>query len=347
MPDPTAVQLPARAGRGLYESFYFRGTSADGRLAFWLKHNMLRHHGSDEVALEGSLVLFDRARNLTRGVYSRLPLDGGRFGRMTGVARDWEHVALDLPNGSAVEIGQRHLRGRFKGEGGYAEWDLQLHRGGLGLAHFPHEWMYRAGWPRKKLLTRECHMDFRGSLRVGELRHSGVWHGMNGHNWGSEHAHSYAYANCAQFEDGREAYFDGFSAKVALARGAWVSPWLSMASLHTGGRWHHFNSLLRAARQRVRRLDDHGWQATLSNGSHRLELEIDGATPATLPWVAVHYEHPDRSRSVVKNTKFAALRLKLLRADGTLEDELAGQACELETLLPGHRPPSAAYFGTP
>lgn len=348
MMDSAAIQMEAQPRRGLYESFYFRGQSVDGRLAFWLKHNMLRHEGSDEVALEGALILFDRERNRTRGVYSRQPVDGERFARTVGQARDWEHVALDAPNGSVVEIGRQHLRGRLVGEGGYAEWELQVHREGLQLLHFPHEWMYRARWPRKKLVTRECHMDFRGTVRVGDMSCSGVWHGMNGHNWGSEHAHAYAYANCAAFDEVEDAYFDGFSARVSMAGGRLISPWMSMASLYCAGRWWAFNAVLDAVRHRPGRVDDYGWDVALSNGTHRLEVTADGATPGTLPWVALHYEHPDRKRSVVKNTKFARLHLRLSRlADGGVEQELSSDACELETLLPHNRPDGPAYFGAP
>lgn len=348
MMDSAAIQMDAQPGRGLYESFYFRGNSVDGRLAFWLKHNMLRHEGSDEVSLEGALILYDRERNHTRGVYSRQPLAGERFARTVGQARDWEHVALEVPNGSLVEIGRQHLRGRLVGEGGFADWDLQLHREGVQLMHFPHAWMYHAPWPRKKLVTRECHMGFKGTVRVGDMSCTGLWHGMNGHNWGGEHAHAYAYANCAAFQEDDDAYFDGFSARVAMARGHWVSPWLSMASLYRGGQWMRFNALRDAMRAQPGRVDDFHWQVAFGNATHRLDVVADGASPDRLPWVAVHYEHPDRKRSVVKNTKFARLQLRLTRrSDAALEAELTSDDCELETLLPHNKVDGPGFFGKP
>src|SRR6185295_2628182 len=59
MVDSTAIRMHAEPGRGMYESFYFRGTSEDGKHAFWLKHNMLRYRGSGDVWLECALILFD------------------------------------------------------------------------------------------------------------------------------------------------------------------------------------------------------------------------------------------------------------------------------------------------
>ena len=345
MLDTVAIRMQAQPRRGLYESFYFRGTSTDGRQAFWLKHNMLRRRGSQDVWLQGALVLFDREARKTRAVYSQELMDAGRFERMSQIARDWDHVGMELTHG-AVQIGRAYLGGRLQGEGGRARWDLQLHRSGLRLEPFPNAAMYRLPWPANKLVTRDCHVDFRGSVSVGDLKFSGRFHGMNGHNWGTGHAHAYAYASCSEFA-GRDAYFDGFTAQVALAGGLLTSPRLSMASLHVQGQWHHFNGLRRAARHPVQRLDDYGWRLELANDTHRLEVDVDGASPAMLPWVALHYEHPDGKRSVVKSTKFAAIRLRLLRADGTLQDELAGDACELETLLPGNLPAGPGYFGEP
>jgi hypothetical protein len=72
---------------------------------------------------------------------------------------------------------------------------------------------------------------------------------------------------------------------------------------------------------------------------------VDGASPASLPWVALHYENPDRTRVVVKSTKFANLKLRLLRRNGDVQEELSSDRCELETLLPGNVPDSGGYIG--
>jgi hypothetical protein len=347
MLESTAIRMLAEPGRGLYESFYFRGTSADGRHAFWLKHNMLRYQGSQDVWLEGALVLFDRAANKTSAVYSHEAVDASRFERMSHVAKDWEHVALQLRNGSSVQIGRNYVGGQLTGEGGQARWDLQVNHSETSLRQFPHEAMYRLPWPRNKLLTRDCHVDFHGSVYAGDLAFSGAFHGMNGHNWGTRHAHAYAYANCGRFRGQDSAYFDGYSARVSFAGGRLVTPWLSMASLHLGGQWRHFNSVLRAPSQKVRRLDDYGWRAEMVNATHRLEIDVDGASPQALPWVALHYENPDRRRRVVKSTKMAALKLRLCRRSGEVESELFSDACELETLLPGNEPGADGFVGRP
>lgn len=346
MLDSTAVRMLAAPGQGMYESFYFRGTSADCQQAFWLKHNMLRMRGSAEVRLEAALILFDRVSHRTRAVYTSETMDKDRFARLSKIARNWDHVAMEVQNGS-VEISRSHVAGRIAGEGGHAKWRLQLRPSGVKLRQFPAEALYRMRWPKHKVLTRDCHLGFHGSVAAGDMAFSGDFHGMNGHNWGSAHSHTYAYANCTQFQGQPHAYFDGFSARVALAGDRLVTPCLSMASLLLHGQWHHFNSLLRAPRQKVDRLDDYGWQATLRNGTHSLEVEIDGGSPQAVPWAALHYDNPDGHRSVIKNTKFGSIQLRLRARTGEIEDELLSEACELETLLPGRQPTGPGYVGVP
>jgi hypothetical protein len=345
MLDSTAIRMQAEPGRGMYESFYFRGTDATGQQAFWLKHNMLRHRGSDEVWMEAALILFDRAANRTSAVYSREAMDKERFSRMSQIAKDWEHVALEVRNGSTVEISRNHLAGELVGEGGRAHWDLQLRRSGMKLIPLPHEAMYEMPWPPNKTLTRDCHIDFHGSVWAGSLAFSGAFHGMNGHNWGAGHAPAYAYANCAEFTNERNAYFDGFSARLGLLGARVMTPFMSVANLHVGGKWHAFNRLRETLKRKARVVDDYAWHAQLANASHRLEIEVDGGSPESVPWVALHYGNPDRKRSVVKNTKFAKLKLRLARLDGGVEHELASDVCEFETLLPRNVPGSDEYLG--
>jgi hypothetical protein len=337
----------AEPGRGMYESYYFRGTSEDGNHAFWLKHNMLRYRGSDDVWLEGALVLFDRAACRTSAVYAHEAMDAERFARMTQQATNWEHVALELHNGSSVQIARGYVGGHLVGEGGNARWDLQVHRSDLSLQHFPHEAMYKVPWPGNKVVTRDCHVDFHGSVWAGDLAFSGRFHGMNGHNWGSGHAQAYQYANCARFDGVDDAYFDGFSARVAFAAGRMISPWMSMASLHLRGEWLHFNSMGRALNHEVSVAGEYAWRARFGNGTHSLDVDIDGATPQELPWAALHYDHPDRNQSVVRNTKFAALKLRVSRRGGDVEDELVSNVCELETLRAATLQPCSGYIGTP
>lgn len=348
MIDPVAIQLQESArGRGLYESFYFRGTTSDGGAAFWLKHNLLRRPGGKKVLVEATMVTSDRRTGKTACVYEREEVPAASFARLARNGQ-WEAAAFNFSSGSFFQISRERLKGKLHTASGSAAWDLALTRSDEVLFHFPHERYYTLPLPSKKLLTRDCRLGFEGRVSCAGMVLAGSFLGMNGHNWGSAHAHEYAYANCNGFREDSEAYFDGFTARLGLLGGWLKTPYLSMASLKTGGRWYHFNRLLDAPRQPIDALDNYRWLLGFSNETHRLEVAIDGANPRVEPWVALNYEHPDGRRSVVKNTKFAAGRLRLFEKDApTALCELNSEFFELETLLPDNVPGNLGYVGLP
>ncbi|MGH8493827.1 MAG: hypothetical protein ACRERR_12110 [Moraxellaceae bacterium] len=345
MIDPVSL-LMSRARDGLYESFYFRGNSLDGRQAFWLKHNLLRRHGERGVALELGLILYDRESGEVRVAHDREELSPQAFNAFAR-SRNWEVLSGNMASGSFFGISRERLNGRLHTAQAHAAWDLALQRSDEVLYHFPHSRLYQLPLPKKKVLTRDSFMRFSGSLRIGDMAVSGEFVGVNGHNWGTEHAHEYAYAGCNMFREDAEACFDGFSARLALAAGLVRTPHLSLAALRLDGQWHSFNALSRCYQQDVRVLSDFNWSIVMKNDTHTLELSVDGGNPRLLPWVALNYEHPSGARSVVKNTKFARGRLRLSESGGELLRELTSDCFELETLLPSNVPASSAYVDTP
>lgn len=344
MIDPVRFALPS-ARNGLYESFYFRGTSLDGRHAFWLKHNLLRRHGQSTVTIENAFIIFDRVTGEAEVVYDKEDLSPPAFASFARSGH-WEQASANFSSGSFFAISRESLRGKLHTQRGTAQWELALDRSDEVLYHFASDRLYHLPWPKKKIITRDCFLRFRGRISCAGITVEGDFLGMNGHNWGTEHAHEYAYADCNMFAEEEGAYFDGFSVKIALARGLIKSPYLSMCSLKTGGRWHHFNALTSSWKHRVDALDDYRWIATFQNETHCLELAINGQNPRVEPWVALHYDHPGGARSVVKNTKFASGKLRLLtRRDKRVVQELTSDYFELESLLPGNLPSGKGYAG--
>ncbi|MDI1302214.1 MAG: hypothetical protein PSX71_09940 [bacterium] len=346
MIDPAAL-IMARARDGLYESFYFRGTSLDGQKAFWLKHNFLRRHGERGVLLEVTLVLFDRKSGEVVTAHDCEDLGPQAFSALTR-SRQWEALSANLASGSFFEIYREKIRGKLHTPQGPAAWDVTLTRSDEALYHFPHSRLYQLPFPKKKILTRDVYMQFSGRFSVGTRVVEGEFVGANGHNWGTEHAHEYAYASCNMFSEDATACFDGFTAKLALAAGLVRTPYLSLAALKVNGGWHYFNALSRAYQQNVHALHDYQWGITLKNATHRLELLVDGGNPRVVPWVALHYEHPGGARSVVKNTKFATGHLQIFEHGQPRPLAVLSSDCfELETLLPGNTPVDRFYLGVP
>ena len=327
--DPARICLRA-APSGLYESYYFRGTSVDGSNAFWLKHNLLRFRGAAATKVECTLILFDRARNRVLATHDQTEI-GQPASPLQG--EHWDEAAFRFPSGSHFAIAPSKVTGTLP----TAVWALALDRSNETLFHLTPPALYSIGWPKKKVLTRDVRVVFDGELSIGAETIGGRFVGMNGHNWGTEHAHRYAYANCQIWDDASDAIFDGFSAKVRIAPGV-TSPYVTIASLKVGGDWHHFNRLQAVPWSRVRHLSDYRWTFSAQNRTHRLEVDIDGSDPRTRPWVGLNYHHPSRALSVVKNTKFASGTIRLFEtASGRCVHTLHSGLFELETLLDSNR----------
>ena len=334
--DPARIRLTETA-HGLYESCYFRGTSLDGHQAFWLKHNLLHYRGDTNVKVECTLILFDRARNNVSATCDQTILNPAQH--QTLVANGtWDSISFRFPS-SHFDVTRHNVQGALPN----ARWALTMTPSAESLFHLTPPALYQLGFPKKKVLTRDVHIVFEGELAIGGNKFAGRFIGMNGHNWGTEHAHRYAYANCQLWDGGTNAIFDGFSAKVRIAPGI-TSPYVTIASLKLDGVWHHFNRLSALPWSRVSRLSDYRWSFSAANRTHRLEADIDGGDPRTRPWVALNYHHPSRALSVVKNTKFANGSIRLIETATGRVRELRASLFELETLIETNKANPAEGF---
>lgn len=222
-PDQIITNIGSQA-KGLYESFYFRGNNTAKKQSFWLKHNLLIYRGSPQVKIESTLILFDQESGLVKTIRQEEALSLERFLNLkAGWGEGWRNFQFEFSNGGHLLVTPSRLRGRLRSESGEASWDLSLTPSRDSYYHFSKNWFYRAGFPKKKILTNDIQILFDGFIEAGGLSISGKFVGMNGHNWGTEHAYKYAYANCNQFDGETDIYFDGFSAKIALGVG-WSSP---------------------------------------------------------------------------------------------------------------------------
>jgi hypothetical protein len=268
--------------RGLYESNYLKANSPDGTRAIWIKHNAL-------VPIEGAglgelwAVLFERGLApivVKREVpWTEVQADPGAIGlRAGGIS-----LAPDRATGAIADV----------------SWDLRLSGGLRPLFHLPYAAMYRGAFPRKKLLTPAPNLRFDGVVRVGgrtwELAR---WVGLRGHNWGTEHAHTYAYGTCNVWDDGVEGRaVDGYTAKIRV--GGRTTPWLS-AVVGLGPD---------VERSRLRDLPFAGamspgrWAVSWAGLHRRKAALVMTADPLT--YAGLRYAHPDGRESCCYNTKFA------------------------------------------
>lgn len=325
--------------RNLYESFYFRGNLKDSGHSFWLKHNLIGFVDAPDVRVDNTLILFDDEKQSTKVYHQSQNIEFGEFKKLhLDSNATWRKIRFDFGNQGFCQLDFSQdkvtLKGKIPDQGGAAEWDLKLGLSSMAYFHFDKEWFYRGFFPKKKILTADCFVEYDGKIKSPFLNCEGHFRGMNGHNWGKEHAFQYAYANCNEFlEEGKsidEAFFDCFSAKILI--GGFKSPYLSAGSLFYKGKWYDFNKVLSSWRHQVHDLSLKVYNVTFLSKEYQLDLLINGEGHA---WITLDYDHPSRKVSQVHNTKHAKGTLKLTRLkDSAVIARLFTSSFELETLMP-------------
>lgn len=318
---------------GLYESFYFRGDSVDGKYSFWLKHNFIRFSNSHEVRLDNVFLLFSYQDQKVSKWYQSKTIPLIDFYKLVERSnRSWDEFKFDFSKKGYMALSSNKLTGSIQIDDKMVTWDLHLKKSKQSYFHFNKKWFYTAFFPKKKILTNDICLSFFGNIETPTLKISQCeLIGMNGHNWGKEHAHIYAYGNCNRFEGFKpgEIYFDGFSAKIKIA--SLTSPFLSCCSLKVGNKFFHFNSVLRSFNHQVYKLKLKYWQVTFFNKEHRLEIILSGEKSL---WADLEYDHPNKKKSTVYNTKNATGEFYLKTRNGQLINHFKSTWVELETLAP-------------
>ncbi len=341
MVSPSLLQI-RKAKRGLYETFDFRGESADGRYAFLLRHTMFRPLWRGAGVVEVALMLFDRQGQRSQCVVEREEMSELHLRQLRKLT-DWEGFAFSFASGSYVEISRHGLRGKLHTPGGAASWTLDLLRKDDVLQPFPADFCYGLPWPGHKIQVRDCALRFMGRLQAGNLRLDGEWSGSNLHYWGDGYPREFAAAQCGRFEGDSQAFFYGFSSQLSLGR--LRTPYLGMASLRLRGRWYHFNELGGIFRHRLESLDNYRWRIVFLSPEYGLKVEVDGGNPRLRPWLAWHADHPLGGRSVIKATPFAQGSLTLYRRRNSEQvATLHSDSFELKTLLPENVPEATGFL---
>jgi hypothetical protein len=304
--------------RGFYEVYYFKANHLRSGRAVWLRYTLLvpRNPRQQPVAeLWG--IAFDSAAGRTLGWKETFPLADCR----------WSSRPFAFRIGSA-ELTDEGLKGRLEEGGRTLEWAFHYSAKKGTFVHFPHDWMYRAPFPKTKVVTPHLSVAVDGYLKVnGETFPFHGEPGQLGHLWGTQHGERWAWAHCNHFKGAPDAAFEGLAASIKL--GGWVTPPIALFCFEWQGKRYHFNRIshwLRASG----RSELTGWTFEAKGGDYRLTGEIRSAVPLI---AGVRYQDPDGSFLFCHNTKVADAVLKLyrvkpdsallgeFRADGTMAYE--------------------------
>lgn len=319
----------------IYESYYFRGSEIDGSRSFWLKHNLISFKKEPmRIRLDHALVLFDETKATPQVFHQSTWCSRDKIEQLSNTGH-WSDCRAQFGDGGfwllqKDEDNHWNLSGKIIAPTGFCEYQLVGESIVGAYDHFDKLWFYQGFFPKKKITTVSQSMKWRGGIQASNQSILFQGLGMNGHNWGKEHAHEYAYANVVSFDDGEDAYFDGFSAKIRI--GHFTSPFLSGGSLRVGADWFHFNKVLESWRHQVNDVSLRSWSVRFINDAYELTLVITGEAAQ---WVTLSYDHPSGKHSSVHNCKRAKGQWTLRdRASGRIVHQLLSHSTELETLLP-------------
>ena len=285
---------------GIYESNYLKANSPDGRWGLWIKHNLLRPRNGQGIG-EFWIILSQPDAE---------PIVAKRETSFDGLEVSDQEIRIGA---DTIRLTPHHAQGSIAD----IRWDLNLSGSDEALLHFPWQWMYRAPFPKKKAITAAPHLRFDGEIHIGDKRiNVSGWEGLRGHNWGKEHAWTYAYGNCHLWNDGARRTIDGFSARILLPGGI-KSPWLSTTisrnpDLELNRPQHWFDHAT---------LTPSSW--TLKGKGYGLEMNAQAEQ-----MVGLRYQHPNGTESYCYNTKFAAVTWHVG------EDTFQSTKGEFESLFP-------------
>ena len=294
------VRYRVDSRHGHVESYFFRANHPTERLAVWLKATIFAQPRGTSTA-ELWCIAFDGAHHRVAAHKATVPFAEARFGAAAdGIDVAGAHFDLGVSGATAGSIDDA------------CSWDLRWEQGhtdlGAPLRMLPYDFMYTAPLPKSKFLTPHPVLRVSGTLTAwGETFTVERWLGMQGHNWGREHAAEYAWGQC-NFTDGDGeplCMVEAFSGRIKL--GPVTTPLLSGMVVRREGVEYRFDRTLDYWRQDAL-IDDMSWRLALRGADGEAHLLMDSG-PADMACLA--YNNPTGSASYCFNSKLARVRLRV------------------------------------
>lgn len=320
--DPNAVRFDPRSGRDHVESYFIKLNDPSGERALWLKATILASgRDPDGAQAEGWAIAFDRRGGRMRHdvVKHVLPIRNAAFSRQ-GLDIRW-----DIPEaGDRMRILPDRTEGSIARGDQRVTWDLRFSGELACIAPLPFEAMYAPGFPSAKLLSPHPDLRFEGEVTAfGERWLIDGWRGMQGHNWGRQHTHAYAWCHANVWEEDPAFVLEGLSASIKL--GPVVTPFLTLVCVRHRGVRYDFNSVADIARARAE-VTPRRWVFSARGRHGRIEGTVEAETE---DMVGLNYQNPNGSMLYCLNSKLSRARVRF-EAIGRPPLVLTSRAAALE-----------------
>jgi hypothetical protein len=187
------------------------------------------------------------------------------------------------------------------------------------LVPFPYARMYEGSFPKTKLVSPIVDALADGEVTVvspaGTRRWEvNAWPAMQGHNWGTGHADTYAWAHVNSWNelDGKELVLEGFSGRVRLGKKL-LTPLVTMIAVRHRGVRYEATSIREMLR--TRGTIDQGlrrWTFSARQADATIEGSIVLRTDDT---VGLYYPNPNGEMTYCLNSKIAHATLRFAAHD--------------------------------
>lgn len=322
--EPAPNQVRFAGQRGHVESYFWRANDPERPRAMWLKATILAPLMGQPVA-EAWFVWFDGEQQRALAHRVTVPLGEAHFPAGEAPRVRAGSFAFDV-------AAEGRGRGSLAAPWGKASFDLtwSAERSPIAapLALYPWRLLREGRFPKSKTVTPFPALRFSGQIELpGESVEVSAWPGMQGHNWGKEHAYEYAWGQCLFPARGSEpeAMFEGFTGRVKL--GSRTTPRMSALVVRRGAHTFRFDRIFDFWSQHAE-LGRERWTLRLSGPGGEARLAMDAAGR---PMACLGYRNPDGRLSYCFNSKLAEVHLQVQpRRGGAFELHSAhGGALEL------------------
>ena len=302
--DDNALRYrPGDAGH--VESYFLRANARDEKLAFWLKATVFAPRKDSAIA-ELWCIVFDAEEGRYFSEKRTVPFARASF--------QGDPMAIEIAGGEFLLAPDGHIRGQIEGDGGSCQWEIDWECDdsplGSRLCMLPSEKMVDGSFPRSTPLTPFPSLSMKGTIDVwGERLEVDEWRGMQGHNWGDEHAWEYAWGQCPFVDSYGEPFcwVEGFSARTRIA--GRPTPIISALAVRRGESEYRFDRLVDLWRQDATiDLDGYRWKLKLRGPDGEAALSMV-AEPDEM--VCLGYHNPDGRLSYCLNSKLARVDLRV------------------------------------
>lgn len=299
--------------RKYYEVYFLKFNDPRRQLAAWIRYTLLSPVQGDPVAEVWSFFFhrYQHEDNLAlRDTYS---WNEAKHGQNPFFYQIGNSIIRHDGAQGAIEKGDKRMA-----------WDIKWEHTEHPLCHFPYRWMYRAPFPRTKMISPHPNLCVSGTLEVGkDSYHFDRAPGQQSHLWGTEYANSWVWSHCNSFNE-ESALWEGLSARIRI--GPWRSPAITIFFLHFRNRLyliHSFTSILRNKSKSELGLWKFQGQG---NG-----ISITGEASANFEdMLGAQYTDPNGEKRWCHNSKLGDLKLHIITADSAKTTLTATGTCAIE-----------------